>query len=526
MSLFDYVPPTPEPAPTNQAPYTVSELSGALKRTVEGAFGLVRVRGEIVQPKLNNGNLYFSLKDDAAVIDAVCWKGKVIKLPLAAEHGIEVIATGKLTTYPGRSKYQIVVETMELAGQGALFKLIEDRKQRLMAEGLFDAAHKRTLPYIPRRIGLVTSPSGAVLHDILHRLADRFPRPVLVWPVAVQGPGAAEQIAAAVNGFNALPLPSSRGLSTGSTVQPMGPANKSRDDGGKILRPDLIIVARGGGSIEDLMPFNEEIVVRAVAASTIPVIAAVGHETDHTLIDLVADRRAPTPTAAAEFAVPVRASLLQQLDESGFRLRQAAWQAYERPRTQLQALARGLADPRRLLDTSRQSLDDRAERLAQAMQNRLAAQKLHLDRAAAGLKHPRVQLTEAAHRLFVLEGRLRQVWRDETGEARRKLAFALHSLQTSTIGLHRQALSRFATIVPRLTGAALQRQLRQSTGQWEALGRQLESLSYRNVLARGFAVVRDTASKPVSQGATLAEGQNVELEFSDRKLKAQISQTS
>jgi exodeoxyribonuclease VII large subunit len=417
MSLFDYEPPKPEP--TNQAPYSVSELSGALKRTVEGAFGLVRVRGEIVQPKFHgSGHLYFALKDDAAVIDAVCWRGNASKLQLVPEHGMEVIATGKLTTYPGRSKYQIVVETMELAGQGALFKLIEERRQRLLAEGLFEADRKRALPYIPQRIGLVTSPSGAVLHDILHRLADRFPRHVLVWPVAVQGPGAAEQIAAAINGFNSLPL-SPRGLTTGPSGAALGPAIKSRDDTQKeVFRPDLLIVARGGGSVEDLMAFNEEIVVRAVAASTIPVIAAVGHETDHTLIDLAADRRAPTPTAAAEFAVPVRLALLQQLDESGFRLRQAIYQTYERPRTHLQALARGLADPRRLLGTARQSLDDRAERLAQAMGSVLQAQKLHLGRAAAGLKHPRVQLTEASHRLFVLEGRLQQVMRDDLVEAR------------------------------------------------------------------------------------------------------------
>jgi exodeoxyribonuclease VII large subunit len=496
MSLFDYTPPKPEP--TNQAPYTVSELSGALKRTVEGAFGLVRVRGEIVMQARtqSSGHLYFGLKDDAAVIDAVCWRGNAQKLSLVPEHGMEVIATGKLTTYPGRSKYQIVVETMELAGQGALFKLIEERRLRLLAEGLFDSAAKRTLPYIPQRIGLVTSPSGAVLHDILHRLADRFPRQVLVWPVAVQGPGAAEQVAAAITGFNAAP---------------------------PHLRPDLLIVARGGGSIEDLMAFNEEIVVRAVAASTIPVIAAVGHETDHTLIDLVADRRAPTPTAAAEFAVPVRISLLQQLDESGFRLRQAIYQTYERPRTQLQALARGLADPRRLLDTSRQSLDDRTERLVQAMQTRLAAQKLQLGKAAAGLKHPRVQLTEAAHRLFVLEGRLRQVWRDETGEARNKLAFAVHSLQNATVSLHRQALSRFAATTPRLSSTVLQRQHRNASAQLTALERQLESLSYRKVLERGFAVVRDESGRPVASGATLRQGQSVEIEFGDGKKGASIT---
>ena len=513
MSLFDYVPPEPptnlETGPTNQAPYSVSELSGALKRTVEGAFGLVRVRGEIVlQSRMQaSGHLYFSLKDDAAMIDAVCWKGNAAKLKMVPEHGMEVIATGKLTTYPGRSKYQIVVETMELAGQGALFKLIEDRRQRLLAEGLFEAARKRPLPFIPRRIGLVTSPSGAVLHDILHRLADRFPRPVLIWPVAVQGSGAAEQVAAAVNGFNAAP-----------------PG----------LRPDLLIVARGGGSLEDLMAFNEEIVVRAVAASTIPVIAAVGHETDHTLIDLVADRRAPTPTAAAEFAVPVRAGLLQLLADSGYRLQQAMYQAHERPRTQLQALARGLADPRRLLDTARQSLDDRTERLAQAMQSRLQAQQLHLDRAAAGLKHPRLQLTEATHRLFVLEGRLQQVLRDEVtearlllqartpmpplarlGAARQELGHRQQRLTTSVQASRQQAQVQLAALAPRLTGEMLQRRVVQAASQFGGLSRNLDSLDYHKVLERGFVVVRDTDGGPVTQGAKLAKAQNISIEFKD-----------
>ena len=514
MSLFDYTPPL-KPEATNQAPYSVSELSGALKRTVEGAFGLVRVRGEIVQPKTHgSGHLYFCLKDDAAVIDAVCWRGNASKLQLVPEHGMEVIVTGKLTTYPGRSKYQIVVETMELAGQGALFKLIEERRQRLLAEGLFEAAAKRTLPFIPQRIGLVTSPSGAVLHDILHRLADRFPRHVLVWPVAVQGPGAAEQVATAVTGFNAAP---------------------------PHLRPDLLIVARGGGSIEDLMAFNEEIVVRAVAASTIPVIAAVGHETDHTLIDLVADRRAPTPTAAAEFAVPVRTALLQQLDESGFRLRQAVYQTWERPRTHLQALARGLADPRRLLGTTRQSLDDRAERLAQAMQTLLTAQQLQLGRAAAGLKHPRVQLTEASHRLFVLEGRLQQVVRDDLVEARMLLALRVPVPPAARLSHERQALIHLAQRGQRartllmqghrerfdaLAGRVDDEPLYGLLGDWaytlDNKARHLESLSYRNVLARGYAVVRDNEGRAVAAGAKLRKGQFVEIEFGDGKKGAQI----
>lgn len=275
------------PNPTgNVAEFTVTELSQALKRTVEENFSWVRVRGEVSGFKrAASGHLYMTLKDENAVLDAVCWKGVAARLGIAPEDGLEIIATGKLTTYPGRSKYQIVIDSMELAGEGALLKLLEDRRKKLAAEGLFDESRKRPLPFLPEVIGVVTSPTGAVIRDILHRLRDRFPRHVLVWPVLVQGKGAAEQVAAAIKGFNAI------------------------RSGGAVPRPDLLIVARGGGSLEDLWAFNEEIVVRAAAASEIPMISAVGHETDTTLIDFASDRRAPTPTAAAEIAVPVRAEL-------------------------------------------------------------------------------------------------------------------------------------------------------------------------------------------------------------------------
>ena len=276
----------------NSPPFSVSELSGALKRTVEEAFGHVRVRGEISGWKRHgSGHCYFTLKDDSANIDAVLWRGQAARLQFAPEDGAEVIASGKLTTYPGRSKYQLVVDKLELAGEGALMALLDKRRRALAAEGLFDEANKRPLPFLPRTIGIVTSPTGAVIRDILHRLADRCPTHVLVWPVAVQGEAAAGQVAAAIRGFAGLADP-----------------------------PDLIIVARGGGSIEDLWAFNEEIVVRAAAESPIPLISAVGHETDTTLIDFAADRRAPTPTAAAEMAVPVRAELIALLADRGRRL--------------------------------------------------------------------------------------------------------------------------------------------------------------------------------------------------------------
>src|SRR5580658_9182206 len=294
---------------------TVSELSASLKRTVEDTYGYVRVRGEIsgYRGPHSSGHVYLALKDESAKIDAVIWKGVFGRMRIKPEEGLEVIVTGKLTTYPSRSSYQIIVETLEPAGIGALMALLEERKQKLAAEGLFDEARKQLLPYLPNVIGVVTSPTGAVIRDILHRLADRFPRHVLLWPVKVQGDGAADEIAAAIRGFNALPAE------------------------GPIPRPDLLIVARGGGSIEDLWSFNEEIVVRAAADSMIPLISAVGHETDVTLIDFAADRRAPTPTAAAEIAVPVKADLLARIDDLARRLPACWYRHQDSRRTELRA---------------------------------------------------------------------------------------------------------------------------------------------------------------------------------------------
>jgi len=322
------IPLSTPPAPTTDAPrpnlpeYTVSELSMALKRRIEESFSYVRVRGEISGFKRHSsGHCYLALKDADAVLDAVCWRGTALRLTLKPEDGMEVVCTGRLTTFPGRSKYQLVLDTMELAGVGALLKLLEERKQRLAAEGLFAEARKRKLPFLPAVIGVVTSPTGAVIRDILHRLAERFPRHVLIWPVAVQGDGAAAQVAAAIAGFNGIVA------------------------GGAVPRPDLLIVARGGGSLEDLMPFNEEIVVRAAAASSIPLISAVGHETDTTLIDLASDRRAPTPSAAAEIAVPVRLDLRAEMAAKSGRLSGGLARLFSDRRVRLQGLARGLPDP-------------------------------------------------------------------------------------------------------------------------------------------------------------------------------------
>ena len=340
MDLFE----TATPA-SNAPEYTVSEIAGAVKATIEGEFGHVRIRGEVgrvSRPK--SGHLYLDLKDDRAVIAAIIWKGRADALTQLPEEGMEVVATGKLTTFPGQSKYQIIIDDIAPAGAGALMAMLERRKAALAAEGLFDPAHKQPLPFLPEIIGVVTSPSGAVIRDILHRLRDRFPRKVLVWPVAVQGPRCAPEVAAAIRGFNAM------------------------TPGGALPRPDLIIVARGGGSLEDLWGFNEDSVARAAFDSRIPLISAVGHETDTTLIDFVSDRRAPTPTAAAEMAVPVRLDLFATLDNHGARMRRAVSQGQGLRTQRVRDLGRVLPQPDALLAGPRQRLDFLGERLPAALQ--------------------------------------------------------------------------------------------------------------------------------------------------------------
>src|SRR5215218_9069772 len=371
----------------NTAEFTVSELSNALRRTVEDAYGHVRVRGEIsgFRGAHSSGHCYFALKDQTAKIEAVIWKGTHARMRFRPQEGLEVIATGKLTTYPGSSKYQIVIEALEPAGIGALMALMEDRKRKLGAEGLFDEARKQLLPWLPEVIGVVTSPTGAVIRDILHRLQDRFPRRVLVWPVKVQGEGSAEQVAAAIRGFNALP------------------------EAGKIPRPDLLIVARGGGSLEDLWSFNEEIVVRAAAESMIPLISAVGHETDVTLIDFAADKRAPTPTAAAEMAVPVRTELFVQVSTCARRV-MVCWQrGQESRRNELRAAVRALPAAGELLAIPRQRLDGAVAALPRALKANTHAHFRRFAQSSAGLtlKVLRGQVAQANHRLTVSGERIR-----------------------------------------------------------------------------------------------------------------------
>ncbi|MFT5182433.1 MAG: exodeoxyribonuclease VII large subunit [Alphaproteobacteria bacterium] len=441
----------PDANGSNEPPvYSVGELSGALKRVVEDSFGYVRVRGEISGFKrAASGHLYMALKDADANMDAVCWRGTADKLDIEPEDGLEVIATGRVTTYAARSKYQMIIERMEIAGEGALLKMIEERRKRLTAEGLFDDARKQALPYLPEVIGVVTSPTGAVFRDIMHRLNDRFPRHVLLWPVLVQGVKAADQVTAAIEGFNALP------------------------EGGAVPRPDLLIVARGGGSLEDLMAFNEENVVRAAAASAIPLISAIGHETDTTLIDFAADRRAPTPTAAAELAVPVRTELLALLVDDGSRLFGAMTRQLASMGQHVTGLARGLPEPRRLLEAAMQRSDDWSERLAPAMVRMVDDRQKRIDEAARHLIRPA----------------------DYIARKRQDLAVVIQSDER----LKRLGQAIFQTRAQYLANA----------------GKLLESYSYKGVLERGFVVVRDSAGAPVTAANMLSPGDGVSLSFKD-----------
>jgi exodeoxyribonuclease VII large subunit len=452
---------------------TVSEISQAVKRTLESNFERVRVRGEVSKPNYHgSGHLYFSLKDENAAIDAVCWRSAVARLRLKVEHGMEVIVSGRISSYPGSSKYQLVIDAIELAGEGALLKLLEERRKRLAAEGLFDAVHKKPLPFLPEVIGVITSPTGAVIRDILHRLADRMPRRVLLWPVVVQGDGAAAQVAAAIRGFNAL------------------------SPGAPVPRPDLLIVARGGGSLEDLMPFNDEEVVRAAAASRIPLIAAVGHETDTTLIDFAADRRAPTPTAAAEMAVPVRAQLLEELLDCGRRLLGALARLVDGRRERLEGLARGLPDPRRVLEEMTQRLDVWAERLANSRRPFLARRLEQVAWLGAHLVTP---------------GQLIDRKRAGLSEA----AGALRHLSERAVTRKDRALLQATA---RLQPTMLQELLERARFRLESLAGLLDSYSYERVLARGFALVRDVADRPVATAAAVTPGSDLKIQFSDGEI--------
>ncbi|HVY12315.1 MAG TPA: exodeoxyribonuclease VII large subunit [Alphaproteobacteria bacterium] len=438
----------PEPA-SNILELTVSEISTALKKRVEEDFGHVRIRGEVSQPKWHtSGHLYLTLKDESACLAAVCWRGVAGRLRVKPEEGMEIIAEGRLTTYAMQSKYQLVIEQVSLAGVGALLKMLEERKKKLAAEGLFDADRKKPLPFLPEVIGVITSPTGAVIRDILHRLAERFPRRVLLWPVNVQGEGAANQIASAIAGFNAI------------------------EKGGPVPRPDVLIVARGGGSLEDLLAFHEEVVVRAAAASRIPLISAVGHETDVTLIDFAADKRAPTPTAAAEMAVPVRADLFAHIGDRANRLEGCLRHVLESRRLHLERNAGKLVHPRAMLENLAQRLDDRFEHLSLSLKSLLARGSELLHKRAAGLS------------LLPLKQNVRNAGQN--------------------LGNFSQ---RLATAHARL--------LEKQSERLASLGALLESYSYNGVLARGFALVRDSEGRTITRAADVKPKQDLKLTFAD-----------
>ncbi|MEI9993119.1 MAG: exodeoxyribonuclease VII large subunit [Rhizomicrobium sp.] len=447
-------------ATPNLPEFSVTEISSALKRTVEDAFGFVRVRGEISNLKFHSsGHIYFDLKDEKACLNAVVWRTGAGRLRQKPQAGLEVVCTGKISTYAGSSRYQIIVEQVELAGAGALMAMLEERKKKLAAEGLFDAAHKKKLPFLPEVIGVVTSPTGAVIRDIMHRLEARFPRRVLLWPVAVQGERAAAEVAAAIRGLNAI-----------------GP-------GHALPRPDLIIVARGGGSIEDLMAFNDEAVVRAAFESVIPLISAVGHETDTTLIDFASDVRAPTPTAAAELAVPVRAELLGQNLDFARRLLRVFSKAMDDRRRHLGQLARVLPRADALFAQPRQRLDFAGENLGKALRTNLQVHDRRLTKAGAALRPTdlRRNLKREGERAELLGKRLARAGRARLTELAKHL---------------------------------------------DSLGRVLEGTSYRSALERGFALVRGEDGKVRRRAAQVTEGESLTLTFADGEVPATASGTA
>jgi exodeoxyribonuclease VII large subunit len=498
MDMFE----DPPAAPGNSPEFTVTELSGAVKRVIEGEFGLVRVRGEVGRvSRPASGHLYFDLKDDRSVIAAISWKGQVAKMQVRPEEGMEVVATGRMTTFPGQSKYQLIVEDVAPAGAGALMAMLEKRRVALQAEGLFDPARKKPIPYLPGVIGVITSPSGAVIRDILHRLRDRFPRHVLIWPVAVQGQACAPDVASAIRGFNAIA------------------------PGGRIPRPDLLIVARGGGSLEDLWGFNEEIVVRAAADSDIPLISAVGHETDTTLIDHAADRRAPTPTAAAEMAVPVRLDLLAALDSLAARQSRGLAQGVAARGQRLRDLARALPRAEVLLTGPAQRLDTGAGRLTGALSVAVAKKRGVFERQSGrigssvlrGLVVRRAdQVTSLGQRLIAARARRIERAADRTTALGARLDPALARMIAHAERRTTEGQARLAALSARLDAGPVTR-LAALTAHLQALDRTRQTLGYAQTLARGYAVVRSdgmvVTTKHQAERAAI-----LEVEFQDGRI--------
>lgn len=435
-----------EPVLSNTPEMSVSDLALSLKQTLEQSFGHIRVRGELSGIKVAaSGHLYGDIKDVDANINIVCWRGNLSKLSVRPEDGMDVVITGRVSSYPKSSRYQIIIEKMELAGEGALLKMLEERRKKLASEGIFDTDRKQQIPFLPTVIGVVTSPTGAVIKDIMHRLKDRFPRHVLLWPVMVQGKGADEQITNAINGFNKM-------------------------DGTKIPRPDVLIIARGGGSLEDLMAFNEENVVRAVANSTIPVISAVGHETDTTLIDYAADLRAPTPTGAAEMAVPMRINLMAQIQDDHERLISASARIISDRNNRLATLIAKLGDPSHLLETKAQTIDYLGDKLSSALKSNIQDKKSKMQNIAAKLVSPKYLIEQKSQSIVHLG-------------------------------------SQLSRIIPR--------QMTEKKTQLLSLERMLQSLSPKGVLDRGYALVYDAAGNLQRGSKSLKDGEYLEIEFAN-----------
>ncbi|MDU9004858.1 exodeoxyribonuclease VII large subunit [Sedimentitalea todarodis] len=486
-----------DPLPGQNLPeYSVTELSGAVKRTLEGEFGRIRVKGEVGRVfKARSGHLYFDVKDDRSVLACTTWKGQIAGLSVVPEEGLEVVVTGRMTAFGGQSKYNLNVDDVAVAGQGALMALLEKRKKQLAAEGLFDPARKRGLPYLPDVIGVVTSPSGAVIRDILHRLRDRFPRKVLIWPVAVQGAACAPEVARAIEGFNGL------------------------TPGGAIPRPDLLIVARGGGSVEDLWGFNEEIVARAAAASEIPLISAVGHETDTTLIDFVSDQRAPTPTAAAELAVPVRLDLMAHMEGQGARLSRAVSQGITRRRQRLADVARALPRPDGLLDSPRQRLDQVGDRLDSALIRSVQTRRIRLADLSGSLRPSALERMLRNHRadfdaraLALPQAQARAIRRRadtlRTISDRLRPSHLVARLDQKAVG--------YQTLIRRLSIAATTRTSRLQS-KVDAMDRLLATLGYESTLKRGYAVVR-AEDRVVTTREAAATSASLEIQFADGRI--------
>jgi len=464
----------PRPA-TNTPEYTVTEISGAVKRTLETTFGRIRVRGEVTEMKrYPSGHIYFSLKDEGGKLAAVAWKSVVPRLGMVPENGVEVIATGKISAYGDRSSYQLMVDRLEYAGAGALLARIEALRVKLAAEGLFEADRKKPLPVLPLVIGVISSERGAVIQDIRTTIARRFPRTILLWPVPVQGDGAAEKIAAAIRGFDAM------------------------RPGGPVPRPDVLIVARGGGSLEDLMAFNDEDVVRAAAACSIPLISAVGHETDTTLIDFASDRRAPTPTAAAEMAIPARADLLADVAQKAARLAGALDRLMGERRLGLSRAERGLPDLPALVGTARQRLDDRGERLRMALPNLVLARRSALEQAVRGLPDLPALVRARRDALLLAGTRL--------GGALRQSVAVTHT--------------RAGRVLARLTDAPLRAALREARARLEGVGARLESVSPEAVLKRGYALVFDAGGKALTSAEATPKGAAIRVRFADGEVRA------